>query len=96
MCDRKYPYLIIIIIFVSVRVNNMYIRVCYNYIHIIQHSTYRTLYNSGVTPILDYCSAIRGYQNFGYIDTVQNRAIRFYLGVHKFAPNLAINGIWAE
>ena len=26
------------------------------------------------------------------IDTVQNRAIRFFLGVHKFAPNLAING----
>ncbi len=28
----------------------------------------------------------------GQIDTIQNRAIRFYLGVHKFASNIAING----
>ena len=55
-------------------------------------STYTSLYHLGVTPILDYCSGIWGYQKFGYIDTVQNRAIRFYLGVHKYAPNLAING----
>ena len=54
--------------------------------------TYTSLYHLGVTPILDYCSGIWGYQKFGYIDTVQNRAIRFYLGVHKYAPNLAING----
>ena len=25
-------------------------------------------------------------------DVIQNRAIRFYLGVHKFSSNLAING----
>jgi hypothetical protein len=55
-------------------------------------TTFTTLYNSGVAPILDYCSGIWGYQNFEKIDTVQNRALRFYLGVHKFAPNLAING----
>ncbi len=30
-------------------------------------------------------------KGFGQIDTVQNRVICFYLGVHKFAPNLAIN-----
>ncbi len=41
---------------------------------------------------LDNCSCIWGYQRFGQIDTIQNRAIRFYLGIHKFAPNLAING----
>ncbi len=55
-------------------------------------NTYTTLYHSGVTPILDYCAGIWGYQKFGYIDTIQNRAIRFYLGLHRFAPNLAING----
>ena len=56
------------------------------------YKTYTQLYHSGVTPILDYCSGIWGHQNFGKIDTVQNRAIRFYLGVHAFAPNLAVNG----
>ncbi len=52
----------------------------------IGFSTFTILFHSGVVPILDYCSGILGYQSFGQIDTVQNRAIRFYLGVHKFAP----------
>ena len=54
--------------------------------------TFTTLYHSGVVPILDYCSSIWGYQKLDQVDTIQNRAIRFYLGVHKYAPNLAING----
>ena len=56
------------------------------------YKAYLQLYHSGVTPILDYCSCIWGYQNFGKIDTVQNRSIRFYLNVHTFAPNIARNG----
>ena len=56
------------------------------------YNTYTKLYNAGVTPILDYCSGVWGYTSFDKINTIQNRAIRFYLGVHKFAPNLAING----
>ncbi len=32
-----------------------------------------------------------GYCNLSKIDTVQNRALRLFLGVHKFAPNLLIN-----
>ena len=56
------------------------------------YNTYITLYNSGVTPILDYCSGVWGYAGFDKINTIQNRALRYYLGVHRFAPNLAING----
>ena len=56
------------------------------------YNTYTTLYNSGVSPILDYCSGVWGYSNFDKLNTIQNRAIRFFLGVHRFAPNLAING----
>ena len=37
----------------------------------------------------DYLSYLR---NFESVNTIQNRAIRFYLGVHKFAPNVGING----
>ena len=55
-------------------------------------NTFTTLFNSGIAPILDYCAGIWGSQKHEQIDTVQNRAIRFFLGVHKFAPNLAING----
>lgn len=54
--------------------------------------TYSKLYNTGVTPVLDYCAGVWGYRNFLKIDTVQNRAIRLFLGVHNFAPNLAIQG----
>jgi len=43
-------------------------------------------------PILDYCSSVWGYTDFSCINTVQNKTIRYFLGVHKFAPNLAIKG----
>ena len=56
------------------------------------YKAYTKLYNMTVCPILDYCSGIWGYSKFETIDTIQNRAIRFFLGVHKFAPNLGING----
>ncbi len=54
-------------------------------------SAFTILYHSGVVPILDYCPGIRIYQNIGQIDTIQNQAIHFYIGVHKFGPNLAKN-----
>ena len=54
--------------------------------------TYEKLFNSCVVPILDYQSSIWGFKDYNIIDTVQNRAIRYFLGVHRFAPKLAING----
>lgn len=42
--------------------------------------------------MLDYCSAVWGFKKFVKSEAVQNRAIRFFLGVHKFAPLSAING----
>ena len=54
--------------------------------------SYEKLYYSCVTPILDYASAIWGGRKFQCIDTIHNRAIRYYLGVHRFAPVLAIYG----
>ena len=56
------------------------------------YRTYTKMYEAGVIPILDYCSGVWGFKSFGKINTIQNRAIRFFLGVHSFAPNLAING----
>ena len=44
-----------------------------------------------MAPILDYCSGVWGFGSHEKTNTIQNRAIRFYMGVHKFAPNLAIN-----
>ena len=55
------------------------------------YSTYTKLYGSGVVPILDYCSFVWGYNDLDKIDTIENRAIRLYIGVHRFAANKAIN-----
>ncbi len=55
------------------------------------YDTYTKLYHSDVVPILDYCSSVWGYCNLDKIDTVQNKALRLFLGVHTFAPNLSIN-----
>ena len=64
----------------------------YRHTNGLGYKSYTKMYHSGVTPILDYCSGVWGYSAFDKINTVQNRAIRLYLGVHRFAPNLAING----
>ena len=56
------------------------------------YSTFTTLYNACVCPVLDYASGVWGFKAFDKIDHVQNRAIRAFLGVHNFAPNLGIQG----
>lgn len=54
--------------------------------------TYTKMFETGVVPILDYCSGVWGNGQLSKIDTIQNRAIHYFLGTHKFTPNLAING----
>ena len=51
-----------------------------------------TLFNTGVVPILDYGSGIWGNKLANAANVIQNKALRFYLGVHRFAPNCAIYG----
>jgi hypothetical protein len=43
-----------------------------------------------VLPILDYLSSVWGIWKFQSIDNFQNRAIRYFLGVYRFVPLLAI------
>ena len=54
--------------------------------------TYSKLYYTCVVPVLDYCSGVWGFKNFDKIDMIQNRAIRYFMGVHRFTPILAITG----
>ena len=56
------------------------------------HTTYSKLYESLVTPIIDYGSAIWGFKNYDNIEKVQNRATRFFTGVHKYSPTLGHMG----
>ena len=55
-------------------------------------NAYEKLYYSCVVPILDYASSVWGYRKFQTIDNIQNRTIRYFLGVHRFAPTLALHG----
>jgi hypothetical protein len=55
-------------------------------------NTFQKLFESCVVPIMDYCSGVWGYRKYQAMDNVQHRAIRYYLGVHRFAPILAITG----
>jgi len=64
-------------------------------VHHLKHfgfNSYTKLYNSCVIPIMDYCSSIWGYKQQQSIDNVQNRALRYFLGVHRFTPTLALTG----
>ena len=54
--------------------------------------TFTKLFDSCVAPIMDYCSAIWGYDNYDICNRVQLRALRFFLGVHRFAPTAAVIG----
>ena len=47
--------------------------------------SFEKLYNSCVVPFLDYCASVWGYKQFQSIDNVQHRAVRYFLGVHRFA-----------
>ena len=54
--------------------------------------TYTQLYQSCVCPVSDYASGVWGFPENDSCNTVQNRAIRSFLGVHKLTPILAISG----
>ena len=56
----------------------------------VGYETFTKLYKCGVQPISEYAAGVWGHHKAPYIDTIQNRAMRYYLGVHKFAANAAI------
>lgn len=55
-------------------------------------STFSKLYDSTVASIISYGASIWGCKKHRCIEAVQNRALRFYLGVGRYTPNAAVNG----
>ncbi len=53
---------------------------------------YRKLYDTLVTPIIEYAAAIWGQQELGCISAIQNRACRYVMGVSKYISNAAVQG----
>ena len=56
------------------------------------YKTFTKLFDAGVLSILNYGAEIWGYGNFSKCDNVINRAMRYFLGVHKFAPTAGLYG----
>ena len=56
------------------------------------YSTFTKLYESCVCPIVDYSSGVWGFEDFQTTTQLQNKAQRIFLGVHKFAPILGLEG----
>ena len=53
---------------------------------------YSKLYNSLVTPVMDYACGIWGYKDYNKLNTVQHRAMRCFLGVGKYTAIPALYG----
>lgn len=58
----------------------------------LSFATYTQLFDSMVAPILFYAAGVWGYEEAIECNSVQNRAMRYFLGVHKFTPRAAIEG----
>ena len=56
------------------------------------YKTYTKLFDSGVLPVLHYSAEIWGYGPHTKCDTILNRAMRYYLGVHRYAPTPGVQG----
>ena len=56
------------------------------------HDVFSKLFDSLVWSVISYGAAIWGYKSFSCINAVQNRAMRFFLGVGKYTPTAAISG----
>ena len=54
--------------------------------------TYTKLFDTSVVSILNYGSEVWGFGKYDKCDTIMNRAMRYYLGVNKYAPNAGVQG----
>jgi len=53
-------------------------------------STFKTLYEVCIAKVCDYSAGVWGCGTFPKLDSVHSRALRCYLGVHKYAPLAAL------
>ena len=58
----------------------------------INISVYTKLIETMVEPVLFYCSGIWGHINFSEIESVRNKAGRYFLGVTKHCSNVSSRG----
>ncbi len=55
-------------------------------------NTLSKMHQANVIPIVDYSSSVWSWANYKFCLKVQQRAIRYFLGVHPKAPLLGLEG----
>ena len=55
-------------------------------------NVFSKLYDSVVYPVISYGASIWGNKSYSCINAVQNKAMRFFLGVGKYTPVAAVEG----
>jgi len=58
----------------------------------IGYATFTRLFDSMVGPILFYAAGVWGFEDAPECNRLQNRAMRCFLGVHRFTTRVAIEG----
>lgn len=58
----------------------------------VGYKTYLKMYETGVVSITDYGSGVWGTNKVNHAELVQNKAIRYFLGVHNFTAVSALHG----
>jgi hypothetical protein len=56
----------------------------------VSYDVYKKLFDSLVSPTIEYGAAIWGYKSYSCINAIQLRACRFFLGVGRYTPNAAV------
>jgi len=54
--------------------------------------TYTTIFEACVNPVLNYASEIWGFKTYAKCESIQLRAMKFFLGVNKYTPNVGVRG----
>ena len=64
----------------------------FNFIKNMNIKTYNKMIDAYVKPVMHYSACVWGFKDFAKSNQVLHKAARFYLGVHKFTPVVAMLG----
>jgi hypothetical protein len=59
----------------------------------LDYQLYDKLIITCIHPIMDYASGVWGFKQYDHVSAIENKFMRYFLGVHRFAPNL---GLWGD
>ena len=58
----------------------------------VGYNTFTKMFETGVIPVMDYGSGVWGCSKNTHSESIQNKACRYFMGVHNFTPLPALHG----